>query len=100
MTDQLAVSFDRDNTGRVVGLKLHQVGVEFEVPREGIVITPEIPLSELQKFVGRYRDAAGMAEFTILIRNQRLAVLLPNNTSFDLLLPDLKTESILKDLSG
>ncbi len=88
MTDQLAVSFDRDNTGRVVGLKLHQGGVEFEIPREGIVLTPEIPLSELQKYVGHYRDAAGAAEFTILIRNQRLAVRLPNNTSFDLLPPD------------
>ena len=55
MTDQLAVSFDRDNTGRVVGLKLHEGGMEFEVPREGVVLTPEIPLSELQKYVGRYR---------------------------------------------
>ena len=26
MTDQLAMSFDRDNTGRVVGLKIHQGG--------------------------------------------------------------------------
>ena len=33
-------------------------------------------------------DAAGATEFTILIRNQRLAVRLPNNTSFDLLPPD------------
>jgi hypothetical protein len=88
MTDQLAVSFDRDNTGRVVALKIHQAGLEFEVPREGIVRTPEIPLSELQKYVGHYRDAAGAAEFTILIRNQRLAVRLPNNTSFDLRPPD------------
>ena len=33
-------------------------------------------------------DAAGANEFAILIRNQRLAVRLPNNTSFDLLPPD------------
>ena len=88
MTDQLAASFDRDNTGRVVGLRLHQDGLEFEVPREGIALRPEIPLSQLQKYVGHYRDSAGAAEFTILIRNQRLAVRLPNNTSFDLLPPD------------
>jgi CubicO group peptidase (beta-lactamase class C family) len=61
MTDQLAVSFDRDNTGRVVALKIHQAGLEFEVPREGIVRTPEIPLSELQKYVGHYRDAAALS---------------------------------------
>ena len=88
MTDQLAVSFDRDNTGKVVGLKLHEAGLEYEVPREGVVITPEIPLSALQKYVGRYGDAAGATEFAIFIRNQRLAVRLPNNTSFDLLPPD------------
>jgi hypothetical protein len=52
------------------------------------VIHTRIPLSELQKYVGRYGGAAGAAEFTILIRNQRLAVRLPNNTSFDLLPPD------------
>ena len=50
-------------------------------------MTPEIPLSELQKFVGRYGDGSAN-EFTILIRNQRLAVQLPNNTSFDLRPPD------------
>ena len=88
MTDQLAVSFDRDSTGKVVGLKLHQSGVAFEVPREGVVIAPEIPTSELQKYVGRYGDASGANEFSIFIRNQRLAVQLPNNTSFDLLPPD------------
>ena len=49
MTDQLAVSFDRDAAGRVVGPKLHEGGLEFEVPREGVVLTPEIPLGDLQK---------------------------------------------------
>jgi CubicO group peptidase (beta-lactamase class C family) len=88
MTDQLAVSFDRDNTGTVVGLKFHQGDVEFEVPREGVALTPAIPLSELQKYVGHYRDAAGATELTILIQNQRLAVRLPNDRSFDLLPPD------------
>ncbi len=87
-SDQTAVSFDRDNTGKVVGLRMHEAGQEFEVPREGVVLTPEIPLSELQKYVGRYGDAAGANDFAILIRNQRLAVRLPNNTSFDLLPPD------------
>jgi hypothetical protein len=88
MTDQLAVSFDRDATGRVVGLRLHEGGLAFEVRREGVVLTPEIPLSELQKYVARYADAAGANEFAILIRNQRLAVRLPDNASFDLLPPD------------
>src|SRR5262245_2390681 len=87
MTDQLAISFDRDKTGRVVGLKLHEGGLEFEVPREGVVLPPEIPVEELQKYVGQY-GAPGPTDFAILIRNQRLAVRLPNNTSFELLPPD------------
>jgi len=88
MSDQLAVSFDRDNTGKVVGLKLHEAGIEYEVPREGAVHTPEVPLTALQKYVGRYGDAAGANDFAIFIRNQRLAVRLPNTASFDLLPPD------------
>ena len=88
MTDQLAISFDRDKKGRVVGLRLHEAGAEFEVPREGVVVAPEIPLAELQKYVGRYRDATGAREFTTLIQNQRLAVRLPNDASLDLRPPD------------
>jgi len=87
-SEQAGVSFDRDTTGEVVGLRMHEAGQQFEVPREGVVLTPEIPLSELQKYVGRYGEAAGANDFAILIRNQRLAVRLPNNTSFDLLPPD------------
>ena len=67
VTDQMAVSFDRDNPGGVVGLKLHEGGLEYEVPREGVVITPEIPLGALQRYVGRYADATGAAEFAILV---------------------------------
>jgi len=87
-SDRTAVSFDRDDTGKVVGLRMHEGGLAFEVPREGVVFTPEIPVTTLQKYVGRYGDASGANEFTILIRNQRLAVRLPNNTSLDLRPPD------------
>lgn len=87
-TDRIAVSFDRDAAGRVVGLRLHQGGAEFEVPREGAVLASETPLYKLQKFVGCYRDGTAANEFNVFIRNQRLAVRLPNNTSFDLLPPD------------
>jgi len=87
-TDQLAVSFDRDKKGGVVGLRLHKAGHELEAPREGVVVAPEIPLTELQKYVGRYVDATGTRELSIDIQNQRLAVRLPNNTTLDLRPPD------------
>ena len=38
--------------------------------------------------MGRYGAAAGATESAVFIRNQRLAVRLPNNSSFDLLPPD------------
>jgi len=88
MTSEIAVSFDRDTKGKVAGLRIHQAGVEFEVPREGVVVAPEIPLAELQKYVGRYGGTAGAPEFTVLLQNQRLAVRLPNNASLDLRPPD------------
>jgi hypothetical protein len=88
MSNEIAVSFDRDEKGKVVGLVMHQAGAEFEVPREGVVLAPEIPLAELQKYVGRYGGTAGMPEFAAFIQNQRLAVRLPNNASLDLRPPD------------
>lgn len=86
MTDQLAISFDRDEKGRVLGLRLHEGAQEFEVPREGVVVPPEIPLADLQKYLGRY--GSGALELTVFIQNQRLAVRLPNNATLDLRPPD------------
>ena len=86
--DQVAVSFDRNGTGTVVGLRVHQAGRAFEVPREGVQVEPEIALDRLQKYVGGYRDQAGALVFDILIQNQRLAVRLPTGASLDLLPPD------------
>lgn len=86
--DQVAVSFDRSGTGAVMGLRMHTAGREFEVPREGAQVEPEIALDQLQKYLGGYRDAGGSLVFDILLQNQRLAVRLPNGTSLDLLPPD------------
>lgn len=88
MSGQTAISFDRDRAGKVLGLKVQEGAVEFEVPRQGVVLPPEIPLGQLQKYVGRYGDPSSGREFAVLIRNQRLAFQLPNNASFDLLPPD------------
>jgi CubicO group peptidase (beta-lactamase class C family) len=88
MADQLAVSFDRDRTGKVAGLRFRSGSAEFEVPKEGVIPTPELPAGELRKYVGRYADPGGSTEFTILIRNRGLAIRLPTNASFDLLPPD------------
>lgn len=53
MTNRPTVSFDRDDKGRVAGLRIHQGDVAFEVPRQGYLHKLEIPLKEPQKYVGR-----------------------------------------------
>ena len=87
-SDQTAVSFDRDKTGRVVGLRMHEGGQEFEVPREGIVLDAGDPAQRAAEVRGPLSvTPPARIEIAILIRNQRLAVRLPNNTSLDLLPP-------------
>jgi hypothetical protein len=99
-SEQPEVSFDRDKSGRVVGLKLHEGGAEFEVPREGVVIAPEIPLDELRKYVSRYRDVAGSLELELFIQNQRLAVRLPNDATMDLRPPDATGRRVARANNG
>ena len=50
LTDQISVSFERDDAGAVVALTMRQSGMVFEVLREGIEVKPEIDLDELQKY--------------------------------------------------
>ena len=59
MTDQIAVTFDRDASGEVVGLVVHQSGFSFEVPRKGVELEPEVPVEQLEKFVGTYERRRG-----------------------------------------
>jgi CubicO group peptidase (beta-lactamase class C family) len=85
MTEQMAVSFDRDEKARVVGLRVHQGGQEFEAPREGATVAS--PPAELQKYMGRYVGPEAN-EFVVLVQNQRLAARLPNDVTLDLNAPD------------
>ena len=66
---------------------MHQAGRQFEVPREGVELKPEIDLEELQKYLGTYLSPDGL-ELTVLIRNQRLALRVPNGELQDLHPPD------------
>ena len=59
LTDQVHVSFQRDVEAAVVGLTMHQGGFHFEVPRAGLELVPEVPASELEKYVGTFVRAEG-----------------------------------------
>ncbi len=88
ITHQIAVSFVRDEADRVVSLKLFQAGLEFEAPRAGVEIAPEIPLEELAPYLGEYRSQDGVSTVTVLIHNNRLAVDVPEQMIYELHPPD------------
>ena len=88
VTDQIAVSFDRDEAGDVTGMKMYQAGLTFELPREGVEIPAEIPLEELQKYLGSYRLEEAGVTLEVLIQNNRLAVDIPGEMAYELYPPD------------
>ena len=87
LTDQIAVSFRRNDGGEVVAINVHQQGMTFEAMREGVVEEPEIDLAQLDKFLGAYRSDTGL-EIATFIQNQRLAIRIRGTTVFDLHPPD------------
>jgi CubicO group peptidase (beta-lactamase class C family) len=74
LTDQIAVSFNRDDQGAVISLIVHQGGFHFEVPRQGLEVEPEVPAEELEKYVGTYVRAKGGKRVKLLIGRGRLVM--------------------------
>lgn len=88
VSDQIAVSFDREATGKVTGMKMYQSGMVFELPREGYEIQPEIPLSELYKYLGAYQSEQLKMTVDVRVQNNRLAVDIPGQMVYELMPPD------------
>jgi len=82
------VSFERDEDDNVIGMKMYQVGMTFDLPREGVEIAPEIPLDELQKYLGSYRSEELQVTVEVVIQNNRLAIDVPGQMVFELYPPD------------
>ncbi len=60
LTDRVSISFARNESGSVQSLTMHSNGFNFEVPRKGVVIAPEVPAKVLEKYVGTYvREQGG-----------------------------------------
>lgn len=74
ITDQIAVTFERDRAGRVVGLTVHQNGYSFEVPREGVELVPEVPAEVLEKYTGTFVRDRGGKQVQVTIENGRLTL--------------------------
>jgi len=88
ISNEIAVSFERDENDNVVAMKMYQAGMTFDIPREGVEIEPEIPLDELQKYLGSYRSEELELTAEVLIQNNRLAIDVPGQMVYELYPPD------------
>jgi len=88
ISDEIAISFERDDTDNVIGMKLYQAGLTFELPRKGAEVKPEIPLDELQKYLGSYHSKELGITVEVLIQNNRLAIDWPGEMIYELYPPD------------
>ena len=86
MTDTVKISFDRDDDGNVTNINMFQGPMMFELPREGVERVPEIPLDDLEPYLGTYRNE-GQA-WSIVIHGDRLAVDVPGEMVYELHPPD------------
>lgn len=88
ISDEIAVSFDRDENGEVIVMNIHQSGLTFEIPREGVEIKPEIDLDKLQKYLGFYHSEQLGLTAEVLIQNNRLAIDIPGQMVYELYPPN------------
>lgn len=88
LTDTIAVSFDRAVDNSITAMRMHQNRLDFELPKKGVEIKPEIAASELQPFLGEYQSKQFKGAIKAKIQNHRLTLDVPNQMAFELHLPD------------
>lgn len=88
ISSDIAVSFERDEDDNVIAMYMYQADLTFDLPREGVEIEPEIPLEELQKYLGTYSSEELQLTVDILIQNNRLAIDVPGAMVYELYAPD------------
>ncbi len=88
ISNEIAVSFERDEDDNVIGMKMYQAGLTFDIPREGVEIAIEIPLDDLQVYLGSYRSEELNMTVEVLIQNNHLAVDVPGQMVYELYPPD------------
>ncbi len=99
MTNAIAVSFDFDSSGTPTTLKMHQGGAIMELVREGVELPIEIPLADLEKFLGVFHDPALKEDVEVVIANNRLAVDIPSQRVYELHAPDEQGKRQLRMIS-
>lgn len=90
LTDQVAVSFDRDEKGAVRALRMFQSGLVFLLPRQGAAPDDWSPPAEplAAQFTGAYTFTPAKQEWTVRAPDGRLSVEVPGQTEYLLAAPD------------
>ena len=88
MTDSISVSFDRADNGSLVAMRMHQNRLDFELPKKGVEIVPEVDPAELQPYLGQYQSKTFNGVIHAIIQNHRLTLDVPGQMAFELHLPD------------
>ena len=88
VTDTIAVSFEAAEDGAVNMMRMHQGGLDFELPRRGVEFPVEVDPTEFSPYLGTYRSEQFQADITARIKNNRLALDIPGQMAFELHLPD------------
>ncbi len=88
MSDALGVRFLRDEAGRIVAMSFRRGDMVYELPRTGVEIVPEVPLRDLQRYLGRYRSDEDRATVIMVIKNNCLALEIPGQKTYELRAPN------------
>jgi CubicO group peptidase (beta-lactamase class C family) len=75
--DEIAVSFEQDDSGVVTKMILYQAGEVYELPKWKAPKEAAPDLSEMQKYLGRYQTEEPGVIIEVLIQNGNLALDVP-----------------------
>jgi len=94
MTDEIAVSFERDADSIVNLMKIHQAGYVFDVPKKGSALAKqmtkanEIAEADVGDQVGWYYHPERDTNIEVLWRGHRVWLIVPSLPDLELLPPD------------
>ncbi|MEP0357423.1 serine hydrolase domain-containing protein [Paraglaciecola sp.] len=84
LTDTIAVSFAQIENEQANLMRLHQSGMNFELPREGVLVQDDVDIAQYAPFIGQYTHEKLPQPITVLISNGRLAVDVPGQMVYEL----------------
>lgn len=82
LTDTIAVSFNKDDAGKVKSITMHQAGMTPEFLREDYDHQPETPLDQLAALFGKYRDEESKQDVQISAVHGRIVANVGNAGTF------------------